>query len=226
MDNRTTDDAAAIEAQRQHWEQTFANKPDMFGPGPSDAAKAAAEVFAQEGVRALLELGGGQGRDTIFFAGEGFDVSVLDYSEEAVQSISDRADSLGLAPRVAALPHDVRVPLPFADGQFDACFSHMLMCMALTTSELELVSSEVRRVLRPGGLYVYTVRNTDDAHYGTGTHRGEDMYEVGGFVVHFFRKEKVEKLARGFDILGIDEFEEGELPRKLFRVTLRKMKDA
>jgi hypothetical protein len=32
----------------------------------------------------------------------------------------------------------------------------------------------------------------------------------------------VELLAGGYEIVAIDEFEEGELPRRLFRVTLRK----
>ncbi len=53
-------------------------------------------------------------------------------------------------------------------------------------------------------------------------HRGEDMYEVGGFIVHFFSKEKVEHLAKGYELLGVDTFEEGGLPRNLFRVALRK----
>ena len=48
------------------------------------------------------------------------------------------------------------------------------------------------------------------------------MYECGGFIVHFFSREKVERLAEGFEIASVDEFEEGELPRKLFLVTLRK----
>ena len=69
---------------------------------------------------------------------------------------------------------------------------------------------------------IYTVRHTKDPDFGTGRHRGEDMYEVGGFVVHFFSRAKVEHLARGWEILGVEEFEEGKLPRKLFRVTLRK----
>lgn len=94
--------------------------------------------------------------------------------------------------------------------------------MALTTSELEFLSDEVRRVLKPGGLNIYTVRHTGDPHYGTGIHRGEGMYEVDGFIVHFFSKEKVQHLAKGYEIVGVDEFEEGGLPRKLFRVTLRK----
>lgn len=81
---------------------------------------------------------------------------------------------------------------------------------------------QVWRVLKHGGYHIYTVRHICDPHYGTGIYRGEDMYEVDGFIVHFFSKEKVIHLAQGFDILGIDEFEEGDLPRKLFRVTLRK----
>jgi hypothetical protein len=48
------------------------------------------------------------------------------------------------------------------------------------------------------------------------------MYEIGGFVIHFFDKEKVGHLAKGFEIVRLDEFEEGTLPKRLFRVTLRK----
>jgi hypothetical protein len=61
-----------------------------------------------------------------------------------------------------------------------------------------------------------------DPDYGKGIHRGEEIYEVNSFVVHFFSREKVFSLARGWEIRSIDEFEEGRLPRKLFRVTLRK----
>ncbi|NOY57944.1 MAG: SAM-dependent methyltransferase, partial [Calditrichaeota bacterium] len=94
--------------------------------------------------------------------------------------------------------------------------------MALTTPELESLSAQVRRVLKPGGLNIYTVRHKGDAHYGQGIHRGEDMYEMGGYIVHFFDEEKVKHLAKGYEIVEIDKFEEGGLPRKLFRVTLRK----
>lgn len=194
-----------LDAQRRHWQETFVRNPDMFGSEASDPARMAAEMFKQEGKKLILELGGGQGRDTIFFAGSGLHITVLDYSESAVRETTDKARNLGLDGYITALQHDVRVALPFADESMDGCYSHMLYCMALTTPELQFLSQEVRRVLRPKGI-----------------HRGEDMYEVGGFVVHFFTREKVESLAEGYEIVRIDEFEEGELPRKLFRVTLRK----
>ena len=211
-----------LDAQHRQWQEMFVRNPDMFGSEASDPARVAAEIFKKEGKTVILELGGGQGRDTIFFARNGFHLTVLDYSESAVRAIADKAQKFGLSGYITALQHDVRVALPFADESMDGCYSHMLYCMALTTSELEFLSREVRRVLRPGGLHIYTVRHTQDPHFGKGIHRGEDMYEVDGFIVHFFSKEKVERLAEGFEILGIDEFEEGELPRKLFLVTLRK----
>ena len=121
--------------------------------------------------------------------------------------------------------HDVRDPLPFAESTFDGCYSHMLFCMALITAELECLFSDVWRVLKPGGLCIYTVRHSKDPWYGTGINRGEDICEVGGFVVHFFTWEKVIHLSKGYLVRRVDEFDEGDLPRKLFRVTLRKEAD-
>ncbi|MBC8174052.1 MAG: class I SAM-dependent methyltransferase [Candidatus Marinimicrobia bacterium] len=211
-----------LDEQHQHWENTLSKKPDMFGKEPSDPAQKAAELFKKEDKTSILELGGGQGRDTIFFARNGFIVFVLDYSQEGLETITQKARASGLSHLITTKHHDIRKSLPFDDDSFDACYSHMLYCMALTTSELQFLTDEIMRVLRPGGLNIYTVRHTNDTHYGSGIHRGEDMYEVGGFIVHYFSVEKVEQLAKGFQIVGIDEFEEGPLPRKLFRVTLRK----
>jgi SAM-dependent methyltransferase len=211
-----------LDEQQPHWKNTFTQKPDMFGSEPSEPVRKAAELFKKEGKTKILELGAGQGRDTIYFAQNGFQVYALDYSQSGLDDITKKSQNAGLSNSIKVLRHDIRQTIPFEDGSFDGCYSHMLYCMALTTAELEFLSQEVRRVLKPKGINVYTVRHTQDAHYGTGIHRGEDMYEIGGFIVHFFSKEKVEHLADGYEIMSIDEFQEGGLPRKLFRVTLRK----
>ena len=214
---------APLDAQHSQWERSFSEREGMFGVAPSAPGRAAVALFEQEGLRRVLELGSGQGRDTLFFAQSGLKVVAVDYSESGLAAIRRRADAQEIAGGATAVRHDVREPLPFAPQAFDAVYSHMLYCMALTSDELERLSAEVLRVLRPGGINVYTVRHVGDSHYGAGVHRGEGMYEVGGFVVHFFTRELVQRLAHGFEILGIEEFEEGGLPRKLFRVTLRKL---
>jgi len=214
---------AFLDAQRQRWESIFSAKPAVFGDRPSAPALAAADLCAREGAKTILELGAGQGRDSMYFARRGFSVTALEYSKTGVETILKKARSLGLLERIAALCHDVREPLPFQDQSFDACYSHMLYCMALETYELERLSSEVRRILKPNGLQVYTVRTTEDPQFGTGTPRGENLYEIaGGFIVRFFDEETVRSLAKGYELVSLDRFDEGSLPRKLFRVTLRR----
>ncbi len=211
-----------LDRQEQHWQATLLSRPEMFGREASEPARRSAIEFQAAGVSRILELGGGQGRDSLFFAASGFEVHVLDYAPAGVDTILENAARAGLSSLVSADTHDVRLPLPVPDGAFGACYSHMLFCMALTTAELASLSREIWRVLRPGGLCVYTVRNTTDADYGRGIHRGEDLWESNGFVVHFFDRAKVERLANGHELLAIEEFEEGKLPRCLFRVVMRK----
>lgn len=212
----------ALTGQQAFWEEKLSTIPEMFGEEPSEPAVKAAEVFGQAGTRRVLELGCGQGRDTIFFACRGFEVIACDYAENGIRIVTEKALKAGLSFRIRTQVHDVRHPLPFADESVDACYSHMLFCMALTQKELEGLSSEIRRVLHRGGLCIYTARTTEDPHYGKGIPRGEDMYEMNRFIVHFFSRDTVYHLAQGFAVEDVDEFEEGELPRKLFQVILRK----
>ncbi|MGB9928162.1 MAG: class I SAM-dependent methyltransferase [Methanosarcina sp.] len=212
-----------IDEQRPHWEKVFSSNCSRFGDNPSYPARKAAAIFEKEGKKKILELGSGQGRDSFFFAGKGFSVYALDYTESGLNAIKEKAEKSGLQNYITPLRHDVRNPLPFEDETFDGCYSHMLYCMALTSTELEFLCKEIKRVLKPNGINIYTTRHTGDIQYGTGIHRGEDMYEIaGGFIVHFFSKEKVEQLAKGYRNFEIEEFEEGELPRKLYMVIMRK----
>ncbi len=222
MSETAKQQSTVLNSQREHWERNFASKPSMFGGEPSDPAKKSAALFKAEGRQRILELGGGQGRDSLFFAREGFDVMVLDYSDAGLRQIQAQAEAASVGSRIRTVAHDVRTPLPFDAASFDAAYSHMLYCMALTSTEQAALSAEIFRVLVPGGLNVFTVRTKQDAHYGAGLHHGEDMWEVGGFIVHFFGREKVEAVCKGFGIVSVEEFEEGGLPRRLFLVTARK----
>ncbi|MDH6576619.1 class I SAM-dependent methyltransferase [Kitasatospora sp. MAP5-34] len=212
-------DQELAEVQREHWERTYGAHPGMYGEQPSDPAVYAAEVFRAAGAADVLELGAGHGRDALFFARCGFTVLAGDFSPVGLEQLREAAAAAVLAGKVTTVVHDVREPLPLADASVDAVFAHMLLCMALSTKELHALVTEVRRVLRPGGSFVYTVRHTGDAHFGAGIGRGEDIWEHGGFAVHFFPRDLVDALADGWDLTEVHPFEEGDLPRRLWRVT-------
>jgi SAM-dependent methyltransferase len=208
--------------QSQHWEENFLSKPEMFGKEPSIAAISAAEIFKKSNVERILELGSGQGRDTLFFAKSGFNIEALDYSSSAVKDILNKSKEFKLENYLNAKTFDVRKKLPFEKETFDGCFSHMLYCMAFSMDEIEKLNNEVNRVLKKGGINIFTVRNTSDADHNNGTHRGEDLYENDGFIVHFFSEDKIKRLLSGFELIDINSFNEGKFPRKLYKVTLVK----
>ena len=195
----------------------------MFGLEPSFPAKKAIELFKEHKIKKIIELGAGLGRDTIFFAKNSFHVEALDYSPSAIKIINEKAEKQNLSNYISTKIFDIRKKLPFKDNSVDACFSHMLYCMALTNIELESLNNEICRVLKPNGINIYTVRHTNDGDYRKGIHRGEDLYENDGFIIHFFSKDKVNSLLKGFQNLEIENFEEGNFPRKLFIVYNKKI---
>ena len=215
-------DTKVLNQQSQHWEKNFSSKPEMFGLDPSEPAKKSLKLFQEKKINKIVELGAGLGRDTIFFAKNSIHVNALDYSVSGIKIINEKAEKQNLSKYISTKIFDVRKKLPFEDNSIEACFSHMLYCMALTLNELENLNNEIYRILKPNGINIYTVRHTNDGDYKKGIHRGEDLYENDGFIVHFFSKEKVNSLLNGFQNLKLENFEEGKFPRKLFFVCNKK----
>ena len=205
--------------QRRHWQGTYAEHPGMYGTDASEPALWAATTFTAAGAETVVELGAGHGRDALHFARSGFRVTALDFSATGLDQLNEQATAAGLADQVATVVHDVRAPLPLPGASVDAVFAHMLLCMDLSTEQIRALVREVRRILRLGGTFIYTVRHTGDAHYRAGTGHGDDIWEHGGFAVHFFPRHLVDELAEGWDLTDLHAFEEGDLPRRLWRIT-------
>ena len=211
-------DQKYLDQQSQHWETSFLNKPEMFGLDPSLAAVKALKSFQEKNIINIVELGAGLGRDTVFFAKNSISVQALDYSKASIESINKKSKKLNLTNAIKTKVFDVRKKFPFESNSVEGCFSHMLYCMALSNADLENLNNEICRILKPGGINIYTVRHIGDGDYKNGIHRGEDLYENDGFIVHFFSEDKVNHLSKGFKVDKIEKFEEGKFPRKLFLV--------
>ena len=215
-------DQNELDQQSQHWEKNFSNKPEMFGLEPSIPAKKALNFFKEKKINNIIELGAGLGRDSIFFAKNNIKIQALDYSSSGIEIINHKIKRDNLSNYISTKLFDVREKLPFKDNSIDACYSHMLYCMALTIADLQKLNNEIHRILKPNGLNIYTVRHTNDGDYKNGKHIGEDLYENDGFIVHYFSEEKVNSLLNGFKNITLEKFEEGTFPRKLFFIVNEK----
>ena len=216
-------DTKVLNQQSQHWESNFSSKPEMFGLEPSTPAKKALKIFKNNKTNKIVELGAGLGRDSIYFAKNSIHVEALDYSQSGIKNVNQKIKQNNLSNLIKTKIFDVRKTLPFKNNSIEGIYSHMLYCMALTTSDLESLNKEIHRILKPGGINIYTVRHTNDGDYKKGIHRGEDMYENDGFIVHFFSKNKIKSLLDGFINLETTSFEEGSFPRKLYFVVNKKL---
>ena len=216
-------DQKKLDQQSQHWESNFSIKSEMFGLTPSLSAKKALKLFQEKKIDKIVEIGAGLGRDTIFFAKNLIYTTALDYSPSGIKVINQKIKKDNLSNYISTKLFDVREKLPFEDNSIEACYSHMLYCMALTIDDLQKLNNEIQRILKPGGINIYTVRHTNDGDFQRGIHRGEDLYENDGFIVHFFSKNKINSLLDGFINLEITSFEEGSFPRKLYFVVNKKL---
>ena len=211
-----------LNLQSQHWESNFSSKPEMFGFEPSYSAKKALETFKKNNITNIIELGAGLGRDTIFFAQNGIYVHAIDYSLSATNIIKKRSKENNLDDLIKVENYDIRKKLNCDNENFQACYSHMLFCMALTNQDLKDLNQEIFRILKKDGFNIYTVRNHTDGDFKKGKHRGEDMYEMNGFIVHYFSENKIKSLLNGFINISIENFDEGSFPRKLSLVINKK----
>lgn len=104
----------------------------------------------------ILELGCGTGNDAARLADDGYAVTGLDFSGEAIARARSRFGS-----RVTFLVADIASPLPFVAGGFDAVMSNVALHM-FADGVTRSVFAEIGRIVRPGGLFVFHVNALED----------------------------------------------------------------
>jgi SAM-dependent methyltransferase len=210
-------------AEKKIWNNVYKSDNTFFGDKPSNFAMFCYNyIKLDKNIKKILDLGAGHGRDSIFFALNGFEeVDAIDYSAVAVEIINKIAKEKRLP--ISAKVFDIKKkPLPYPDGYFDVVYSHMLLNMRFSEDELYFILSEIKRVLKPNGFNLFSVRNHNDKFYGKGQEIEKGIYEINEFQIRFFTENDIQSLvtSEGFEILEIKEdFEE---PVTLYLVVSKK----
>ena len=101
----------------------------------------------------VLDVGTGPGRFGALFAGHGCRVIGVDLNPDMLEIASDTARRLGLEDRFEVRTANAEDLSEFADASFD-----VVCCMELFDHlpDLRRALAEMRRVLKPGGRFLYT----------------------------------------------------------------------
>jgi malonyl-CoA O-methyltransferase len=154
-----------------------------YDRAPNHTRDLDARVLREQGPdvrgRAVLELGGGTGKNTVWLAERAARVVSLDLSPEMQAQAREKVAALGLPEdRVAFLRHDVRTTWPVADESTDLVVANLVLEHVEALGPLFV---EAARVLRPGGtlwvseLHPERQRRGGQAHFADAA-TGETVY--------------------------------------------------
>jgi ubiquinone/menaquinone biosynthesis C-methylase UbiE len=128
---------------------------------------------------AILELGCGTGKNTLFLAEIGAGVRALDFSEEMLR----RAREKVTAPHVTFALADLTRPWPCAGHSADLVAGNLVL---EHIAELGFIFGEAARVLQVGGLLFLSELHPYRQYQGSVARfqRGEEITCIGAFVHH------------------------------------------
>ena len=175
---------------------------EIFGEEPSDFARFSMPFLKKVNARMILELGCGNGRDSIFFANNGFLVTAVDFSQRAINSLTARIVGTSIRNFINPIKMDILDAGSFYQNSFDAVYAHMAL-EYFTDEELSKIFISIYSILKTGGVFLFRTRSTNDELYGRGQEIEKDMFLIDGKLRHFFNKDYVFHKAGKFEVENI-----------------------
>ena len=150
----------------------------------------------------LIDLGCGNGRDSMFFQENGIKVTAIDSSEEAIRLISEKA-----LPIFAVCDDFVAAKALFC-VDYDYCYARWSIHAITQHQQNELLPS-VYSSLCKGGLLFIEARTINDSKYGLGEKIGLDEYLLDGHYRRFIQPNflKIQLEQTGFEVIFQKESE-------------------
>jgi len=173
------------------WESRFAKPEYEFGKSPNEFLTRCKNLLPKSGK--ALAVADGEGRNGVWLAEQGLDVTSTDFSPAA--QTKARALAAERNVKMTFIETDMHT-WPYPDAAFDVVAE--IFTQVSTPAERPLKWAGMRRALKPGGLLIlegYTPKQLD---YGTGGPRN---------VAHLYTREMLEQAFGDFKDLTIVEEE-------------------
>ena len=148
-----------MDTPKQMWESRYSDKAYVYGTSPNDFLVTAPEGLA---IGRALCLADGEGRNGVYLATLGFDVTSVDLSQAGM----DKADQLAAA-------HDVSIKTVVADlADFNLGESHWDLIVSIfahmPVSIRQPLHRRITAALKPTGKFVLEAYTPDQVGRGTG----------------------------------------------------------
>ena len=175
------------------WRDEWTDKAER---APNPFARTTWDVLKTTKAKMLLDLGCGDGRDALFFAEKGLEVTAIDFSESGIAILQS------MNPAITASVMDIQ-RVEFPDASFDAIYAHLSIHYFDDAATKDIIQN-IHRMLRPGGFFFVKCKSVHDPLFGQGEKVGEDLYRTD-HVRHFFSLDYMRKSLQDFKVLLLQE---------------------
>jgi cyclopropane fatty-acyl-phospholipid synthase-like methyltransferase len=158
-------------------------------------------VRSNAGDRCVLDLGCGDGRNSLFMAAAGYTVIAVDSSPAGIEKLTRMARARGLDERLAGVVADVR-DLPFLPELFDLVVA-VTIIDHLPDHDIDALLERMIGALKPGGSAVIQVHTIGDPGYRDP--RANVASELASEIRHYFDYDELR--ARLTDRLRVEHYD-------------------
>jgi len=186
-----------MQTDKNYWNGYYSKAPKEISM-PSDFAK-----FVMDHMQAgkkLIDLGCGNGRDSVYFCNNGIRVTAVDSSKSAIEFI----DNYQIP--IFAVCDDFVETKALACIDYDYCYARWTI-HAINKAQQNKLLPNVYHALNENGLLFVEVRTINDAKYGQGEPLGEHEFFFDNHYRRFIDPSKLITQIKevGFEIVSHEE---------------------
>lgn len=147
-----------------------------------------------------LDLGCGLGQYTKFMMDNGFEVTSIDISEEALEKLKD------LVPNANTKQHDMSQKLPFEDNEFELIIANLSIHYFDEKTTKSLLN-EIKRILKPGGYFIGSVNSSKSFKYikDVAVKIEDNYYQENGRTVRLWDRQQFDTFFEAFEKVILEE---------------------
>jgi SAM-dependent methyltransferase len=141
----------------------------------------------------IFDAGCGEGRNTIYFLQEGYQIFGADSNPIAIQMARIYAQTIQKDYDVFRFQTSLIEKLPFHQGAFDAIISSAVLHFATSETHFLKMMEEMMRVLKPGGIFFLRMTTGQGNMQEKSPHLGDGVYLLPDGSERFLLTESLEK---------------------------------
>jgi len=153
---------------------------------PTDFAKKCYKLINDKDVESLVDLGSGDGKDSLYFASKGLSVTAVDFSKKVITILQKKIKEKKIK-NIHCTVQNI-IDLKLAKNSYDVVYAHLIL-HSFDDRSLNQIMRKIHIALKPNGYLFIKVKSTADQLFGKGKKINERTYDLNGQVRNFFDME-------------------------------------